>query len=253
MTDFIQLKDAPFFAPFMKDSTFLGLPSVDPHGAFAVLHNTQNSFVLSPQKQPSLIIKFPKYHLMVSCDKEAALLNQFSAGKDDVFSTPRALAFGASPEFLMMNRMAKPFAVSTAGEELTHRQAEKIGIAFGSFSAMTFRQGMIHTDFHFGNVTQEPDGKIGILDFAALRHAPLEQLLSCPILTNDILAHSIAKTFCALTGERFGLGKLQGEKTYLFAKMHNNPSLTPDILDRHQAVFDRFMAKAKQTPSCFYS
>ena len=251
MTRLIHLSDLPELHPLLDDENLAQIEGFDLNAPLSVLHDSQQTMVLSPKENKRVVIKISKYPMTVSPDQEYDLVNKFHRAHSSLFTCPNAIIFSIPHQYLAMSRLNKPLSLTKKVETLTDDEAQKIGHAFGSFSVEADKGGLVHTDFHLGNVTEEKEGKIGILDFSALVKTNIERMLASPIMTNERLAFSIAKTFCEGTGKRFKLSSLKTEGMYLLAKVHNNPGFTKETIARHETVFHNFMKRAKAYPRYF--
>ncbi|QQR69421.1 MAG: hypothetical protein IPI58_01710 [Alphaproteobacteria bacterium] len=170
-----------------------------------------SSVVIIPEAQPEHIIKIIKpghtpHGLSVA--EEFKTLQRLQSLDGEYFVTPIPISWGASPDYIEMQRLGKGH-----GWDVTDpREIERIGRALGEFSALLFEiHGSIHTDICNGNYTDAPNGKIGIIDIASVKETDIpENLFFTPLLSKPNISPHIAAEFQKRIGRPIDFELVQG-------------------------------------------
>ena len=194
-----------------------------------------SSIAIIPADHPDSIVKIIKPgHTPrgLSVAEEFETLQRLQKLDGELFVTPTPLSFGHTPDFLHMERLGNSFGFGAVPDSAV----ERIGRAVGDFSGLLFQKhGAIHTDICNGNYTDEPNGKIGIIDIASVEKSDIpEKLFLTPLLYKPNISPYIADEFERRTGISIDFGLVQtlmAETLPTLLRSHRQP-IADDIQNK---------------------
>ncbi len=190
-------------------SAFEALPQKKPGDFFSdfeILHIGPSSIALANASHVIKILKPERDSAVTPVKEEFDTLHKIHQNiQGALFVLPEPVAYGNNPDFLIMTRLGDNFS------KLKDWDREHVGQAIGAFSAeLWLKEGKVHTDIYCNNFTHEKNGKIGILDIAAVKKADFwETMLWTPLLYKPNLAPALADEFIRRTGLSMDPEKLE--------------------------------------------
>ncbi|MER2520159.1 MAG: hypothetical protein ABTQ34_05665 [Bdellovibrionales bacterium] len=170
-----------------------------------ILRIGPSSIALIPDADPDCVVKVVTLKRNpipegLQVEREFGILQKLYPAKDDLYVTPKPLAWGTDPSFIVMERLGPKFDMT----KLNETDVENIGRSLGAFSADIWEKyGSIHSDICIGNYTKEPNGKIGIIDIASvIKEQHPENMLCVPLLQKPNISPYLADEFEKRSGVR---------------------------------------------------
>lgn len=178
--DFYKLKDK-------RDGTFQGGRLLCDFGVNAVIE---------PAEDPSCVVKVAIPHLKPIRKEFETLRRLYNKGFHGLHYTfPQAITYGETFDFqyIVMSNLGATYAnVKLSGESVA-----AVGNAVGTFAAdLIEKDGTIHEDLHWGNLTQAKDNVTGVIDVETISPVvELEKMFRAPLVQYGDLASHIALGF----------------------------------------------------------
>jgi len=164
------------------------------------VRNGPASIAFVPEKDPSCIIIVIKPGLKprgLLPQEEFSLLEKLQELKGEHFVTPTPHSCDNDPAYIAMGRLGQIVGWNFSAPN----EVKKIGTAVGEFAGLLFlAHGAIHTDICPSNYTNEPDGKIGIIDIASIEKDIPEKMFLTPLLDPFNICPAMAEKFEQVTG-----------------------------------------------------
>jgi RIO-like serine/threonine protein kinase len=167
--------------------------------------------------------------------EEYETLERFKDLEGELFVTPKPLDWGPKPldgePYLEKEKIPDYIVMTRLGERPQNEEdCYRASVAMGEFAGKIWKMGgFVYADFHAGNVTLEPDGKIGIIDVASFIKTDFpEAMFWCPMLQKEISCPAIAAKFTEETGIQIDFGridKMVEEKLPIFLKTCPSPEI----------------------------
>lgn len=252
----ISLDDHKELRALKKCSLLKRLPYVQAEGAFILLRDGPTSYVIRPKEQLHIVIKVLKetrHPNTMSCADEHALINKLKATENELMKLPDVYASGKEHNFLVMSHIGDHFYANNENVSCYKENAPQIGKVMGDFAASLYKDfGLVYKDLHPGNMTLDNDGRIGIIDIAAINKGKAEEMLFLPVLYNAPMAISMARTFFRRTGNKLNQRLISIHAENLAFELNGITPRDPDIATCYKSL-NHFNKEASRYPDTFFS